>query len=146
MSGSEDRPIVPPIPFPPRALAPRHRGPHWLAGYEAQHPGSIARLYQVYGGAGPIAVDRAVWKALAPIAYRQGVTLTVTTLKNYRSNRLGLKTPRRYPPIASELTSPQEASLPAVLPQEPPPRVHRHAAPYLLPCQSLCSVAIAGRR
>jgi hypothetical protein len=77
MPESEDRPIATLLPFPRRALAPRYRGPHWLAGYEAQHPGSIARLYQVYGGVGPIAVDRAVWKVLAPIAYRQGVTLTV---------------------------------------------------------------------
>jgi hypothetical protein len=118
MSDAADHPMVPSIPFPRRALAPRHRGPDWLAGYEAQHPGSIARLYQAYGGAGPIAVDRAVCQILAPIADRQGVTLTATTLKNYRTRRLGLKTTCEYQPIAPAPTSPQEPSRPAVLPPE----------------------------
>jgi hypothetical protein len=139
MSGSEDHPIVPAIPFPRRALTARHRGPQWLAGYEAQHPGTIARLYQVYGGAGPIAVDQAVWKVLAPIAHREGVTLTVTTLKNYRTNRLGLKTPRRYRPVAPELTSPQEPSPPTALLQEAPPHAPAPCvAPPPVPEPELC--------
>jgi hypothetical protein len=65
--------------------------------------------------------------------------LTVTTLKNYRTRRLGLKTTCEYEPIATAPTSPQEPCRPAVLPPEAPssapvPRLMRPIAAVLKIC------------